>query len=74
MQHPDALNYVMDGLRKNATIELYQSECDEEMVKAVTGRSGVYMLKKYVGQVRQRELATRAQDAGNRMEQNRSLT
>jgi hypothetical protein len=41
MQHPDALNYVMDGLRKNATIELYQSECDEEMVKAVTGRSGV---------------------------------
>jgi hypothetical protein len=41
MQHPDPLNYVMDGLRKNATIELYQSECDEEMVKAVTGRSGV---------------------------------
>jgi hypothetical protein len=41
MQHPDALNYVMHGLRKNATIELYQSGCDEEMVKAVTGRSGV---------------------------------
>jgi hypothetical protein len=32
------------------------------------------MLKKYGGQVRQRELATRAQDAGNViLEQNRSL-
>lgn len=41
MQHLDALNFVMHVLRKNATIELYQSGSDEEMVKAVTGRSGV---------------------------------
>lgn len=72
MEHPDAANYVTHGLRKNATIELYQSGCDDEMVRAVTGHSGVEMLKKYGGMVRQRELATRAQDARNRFEQNKT--
>lgn len=74
MGHPDAANYVTHGLRKNATIELYQSGCDDEMVKAVTGHSGVEMLKKYGGAIRQRELATRAQDARNRFEQNKKET
>ncbi|SNT29148.1 tyrosine-type recombinase/integrase [Antarctobacter heliothermus] len=74
MQHPEAAKYVTHGLRKNATIELYQAGCDDEMVKAVTGHSGVEMLKKYGGQIRQKELATRAQDARNRFEQNRKET
>lgn len=74
MEHPDAAKYVTHGLRKNATIELYQSGCDDEMVKAVTGHSGVEMLKKYGGMIRQRELATRAQDARNRFEQNKKET
>jgi integrase len=67
MKHPDAARYKTHGLRKNATIELYLAGCDDEMVKAVTGHSGVEMLKKYGGQVRQRELASRAQEARNRM-------
>lgn len=74
LEHPDAATYVTHGLRKNATIELYQSGCDDEMVKAVTGHSGVEMLKKYGGMVRQRELAVRAQDARNRFEQNKTET
>ncbi|MBJ2152687.1 tyrosine recombinase XerC [Paracoccus sp. IB05] len=74
MQHPDAKSYVTHGLRKNATIELYLAGCDDEMVKAVTGHSGVEMLKKYGGMVRQRELATRAQEARNRAERNKSGT
>lgn len=74
MVHPDAEKYVTHGLRKNATIELYQSGCDDEMVKAVTGHSGVEMLKKYGGRIRQKELATRAQDARNRMERNKTRT
>lgn len=74
MEHPDAPHYKTHGLRKNATIELYRSGCDDEMVKAVTGHSGVEMLKKYGGMIRQRELATRAQDARNRFEQNRKET
>lgn len=74
MKHPEAQRYVTHGLRKNATIELYQAGCDDEMVKAVTGHSGVEMLKKYGGRVRQRELARRAQDARNRAEQNKSGT
>lgn len=74
MRHPDAMTYVTHGLRKNATIELYQSGCDDELVKAVTGHSGVEMLKKYGGQIRQRELATRAQEARNRWERNKPGT
>lgn len=74
MTHPEAAKYVTHGLRKNATIELYMSGCDDEMVKAVTGHSGVEMLKKYGGMIRQRELATRAQDMRNRMEQNKTRT
>lgn len=74
MKHPDAKTYVTHGLRKNATIELYQSGCNDEMVKSVTGHSGVEMLKKYGGRIRQRELATRAQDARNRMERNKTKT
>lgn len=46
MHHPEAAKYVTHGLRKNATIELYLAGCDDEMVKAVTGHSGVEMLKK----------------------------
>jgi integrase len=74
MQHPEAAKYVTHGLRKNATIELYLAGCDDEMVKAVTGHSGVEMLKKYGGQIRQRELAKQAQDARNRMERNKPGT
>ncbi|MFD1341444.1 site-specific integrase [Litorisediminicola beolgyonensis] len=74
MKHPDATSYVTHGLRKNATIELYQSGCDDEMVKAVTGHSGVEMLKKYGGRVRQRELATRAQKLRDSFEQNKTET
>jgi integrase len=74
MEHPEASKYVTHGLRKNATIELYRAGCDDEMVKAVTGHSGVEMLKKYGGKVRQRELATRAQEARNKMEQNKPRT
>ena len=74
MQHPDAKTFVTHGLRKNATIELYQSGCDDEMVKAVTGHSGVEMLKKYGGQVRQKELAQRAQNARNRVDRNKPKT
>lgn len=74
MKHPEATKYVTHGLRKNATIELYQSGCDDEMVKSVTGHSGVEMLKKYGGMIRQRELATRAQAARNRAEQNKPGT
>lgn len=74
MEHPDAAKYVTHGLRKNATIELYQAGCDDEMVKSVTGHSGTEMLKKYGGNVRQREFATRAQEARNRAEQNKPRT
>lgn len=74
MKHPDAKKYVTHGLRKNATIELYQSGCDDEMVKAVTGHSGVQMLKKYGGQVRQIEFAKRAQEARNTLERNKTRT
>ncbi len=74
MQHPEAAKYVTHGLRKNATIELYLAGCDHEMVRAVTGHSGVEMLKKYGGHTRQRELATRAQDARNQMEWNKPRT
>jgi len=74
MKHPDARQYVTHGLRKNATIELYLAGCDDEMVKAVTGHSGVEMLKKYGGPVRQKVLAIRAQEARNRAEQNKPRT
>ncbi|WP_339108494.1 phage portal protein [Thioclava sp. GXIMD4216] len=66
MKHPDAKTYVTHGLRKNATIELYLAGCDDEMVKAITGHSGVEMLKKYGGQERQKVLAMKAQEARNR--------
>ncbi|QFU09053.1 hypothetical protein PARPLA_01812 [Rhodobacteraceae bacterium THAF1] len=46
MQHPEASKNVTHGLRKNATIELYRAGCDDEVVKAVAGHSGVEMLKK----------------------------
>ena len=74
MKHPDARTYVTHGLRKNATIELYRAGCDDELVKAVTGHSGVEMLRKYGGRIRQQELATRAQEARNRFERNRDRT
>lgn len=74
MRHPDASIYVTHGLRKNATIELYQAGCDDELVKAVTGHSGGEMLKKYGGRIRQQELASRAQAARNLWEQNKPRT
>ncbi|MEM1299536.1 MAG: tyrosine-type recombinase/integrase [Pseudomonadota bacterium] len=74
MTHPEASRSVTHGLRKNATIELYLAGCDDEMVKAVTGHSGVEMLKRYGGQIRQIELAKRAQEAQNRMERNKPGT
>jgi integrase len=74
MKHEKARYYKTHGLRKNATIELYLAGCDDEMVKAVTGHSGVEMLKKYGGPIRQRELATRAQEARNQMERNKIET
>lgn len=74
MKHPEATKYVTHGLRKNATIELYQAGNDDDLVKAVTGHSGAEMLKKYGGRIRQMELATRAQEARNRMERNKNRT
>lgn len=74
MEHPDAKKYVTHGLRKNATIELYRAGCDDEMVRAVTGHSGAEMLKKYGGRVRQKALATRAQEARNKFEKNKNET
>ncbi|WP_299842184.1 tyrosine-type recombinase/integrase [uncultured Roseovarius sp.] len=74
MEHPDASKYVTHGLRKNATIELYQAGCTDEMVKAVTGHSSTEMLKKYGGQVRQLEFARRAQAKRNAVEQNKNRT
>ncbi|MFV0243990.1 MAG: hypothetical protein ACK5IB_03070 [Qingshengfaniella sp.] len=74
MTHAVVSKYVTHGLCKNAAIELYRAGCDDEMVKAVTGHSWVEMLKKYGGKVRQRELATRAQEARNKMEQNKPGT
>ena len=74
MKHEKASYYKTHGLRKNATIELYLAGCDDEMVKAVTGHSGVEMLKKYGGPIRQRELATRAQEARNHMERSKAET
>jgi hypothetical protein len=52
--------------------EWKEAGCDDEMVKAVTGHSGVEMLKKYGGQIRQRELAIKAQNARNRMDQSKT--
>ena len=74
MKHEKASYYKTHGLRKNATIELYLAGCDDEMVKAVTGHSGVEMLKKYGGPIRQRELAKRAQEARNQMERSKTET
>ena len=74
MKHDKAAYYKTHGLRKNATIELYLAGCDDEMVKAVTGHSGVEMLKKYGGPIRQRALATRAQEARNRMDWDKNGT
>ncbi len=74
VKHEKASYYKTHGLRKNATIELYLAGCDDEMVKAVTGHSGVAMLKKYGGPIRQRELAKRAQEARNQMERSKSET
>ena len=47
------------GIRKSATIELYLAGCDDELVKVVTGHSGVEMLKNMVGRS-QREPAKRS--------------
>lgn len=74
MKHPDKERYVTHGLRKNATIELYSAGCDDEMVRAVTGHSGVEMLEKYGGQIRQGELAKRAQQKRNDKEQEEDET
>ncbi|TMV82432.1 integrase [Thioclava sp. BHET1] len=74
MQHPDAGRYVTHGLRKNATIELYEAGCSDELVKSVTGHSGVEMLKKYGGRVRQIEFARQAQRARDTAEQNKNRT
>lgn len=74
MYHRPKAGAPLYGLRKNATIELYLAGCDDEMVKAVTGHSGVEMLKKYGGPIRQRELAKRAQEARNQMERSKTET
>lgn len=47
MQHLVASRYKTHGPRKNATLGVYQSGCDDEMVKAVVGHSGVEMQKKW---------------------------
>ena len=70
----NASEFKTHGLRKNATIELYLAGSSDEMVKAVTGHSGAEMPEKYGGQIRQRELAKRAQDARNAKEQEESKT
>jgi integrase len=37
MQHPNTKTYVTHGLRKNATIELYQAGCRDELVSLSPG-------------------------------------
>ncbi|WP_108259283.1 site-specific integrase [Mangrovicoccus ximenensis] len=74
MEHPEAGKCVLHGLRKNAAMELYLAGCDDEMVKSVTGHSGVQMLKKYGGRVRQMELAKRAQAKRDEWEKNKNRT
>ena len=61
MKHENASYYKTHGLRKNATIELYLAGCDDEMVKAVTGHSGVEMLKR----VWRSDPAERTREAGS---------
>jgi hypothetical protein len=73
-KHEKASYYKTHGLRKSATIEPYLVECGDEMVKAVTGHSGVEILKKYGGPIHQRELAKRAQEERNQMERNKTET
>lgn len=74
MKHPEAKRYVTHGLRKNATINLYQAGNRDELVKAVTGHSSTEMLKNYGGAVRQISFAREAQEARNRAEQNKDRT
>ncbi|WP_237455031.1 hypothetical protein [Leisingera sp. MMG026] len=74
MKHEKASYYKTHGFGKNATIELYLAGCDDEMVKAVTGHSGVELLKKYGGPIRQRELAKGAQEARNQLERSKIET
>ncbi|MBQ4824142.1 hypothetical protein J4729_06200 [Leisingera sp. HS039] len=74
MKHEQASYYKTHGFGKNAMIELYLAGCDDEMVKAVTGHSGVEMLKKYGGPIRQRELAKGAQEARNQLERSKTET
>ena len=72
IKHRKASDHKKHRLRKDATIELYLAGCDDEMVKAVTGHSGVEMLKKYFGPIWQRKLAKRAQVARNQMNEARA--
>jgi hypothetical protein len=74
MQRPNAKTYVTHGLRKNATIELYQAGSRDELAKAVTWHSNTEMLKKYGGAVRQVSFAKEAQEARNRAEQNVNIS
>ena len=74
MQHPDAKRQVTHGLRKNATIELYQAGNRDELVKAVTGHSSTEMPKKYGGAVRQDSFAREAQEARSHAEQNKNVS
>lgn len=69
-----AHTYGTHGLRKSATLELYQAGCDDEMVKAATGHSGVEMVKRYAGSVRRMGLATRAPAARDVKEPNKQRT
>lgn len=74
MKHPEAKKYKTHGLRKNATIELYEACGDDSLVQAVTGHTSVEMLAKYGRRIRQKVLAAKAQELRNQWEQNKPRT
>lgn len=53
---------TLHGLRKNATIELFELGCSEEQVKAITGHETTEMLKLYGRGAKQRKLAKQVRD------------
>ncbi len=48
------------GLRKNASIELIEAGCSEEMARAITGHKSSQSLSIYAKEVRQKAMAKMA--------------
>lgn len=56
----DCEGCVLHGLRKNATIELIETECTDEQIMAITGHKTTAMIRLYGKGARQRKLAKQA--------------